>query len=656
MSAKTVDETMEKGKANDTSATFSTIEIDDCGPWVKVIEEATSHGFGHGNRSSSLSVEEGIQRVDRSLIFLEELQILLEQQEHKERPPMNPPNPPSFVIEDHQDELRGEDQRRNNPLSRIIASSTSKPTKQLKKTKTKRQVGTSPSKNRYAAFADESDASSAASSNDSDRGIDDEKKNNDDSGIEEITTRDAHMRIGAKFDKSLSPEAIPYIPSLSLEENDDDSELRPQQLQANQEQPGQSESNHMDAMRLLIRLHASQSDLHAKKARLLQVQHKWLLGAGSLQSSIVALRKGLELADSAISAMDIASERENTTGWVTFSSPQELMTNYHVPTLRDGIPSSTDIAEFADHRRAQLQMDAEITSVSVHYLITEKSRYIRSANVQVAKLEKILQPMWKGRNAARKRIGDGKWKSNPKSKSQPSTLTKTRQRHEEELWAIEEALRQLEFSETEASALAEEADQLREKLKELRFAKNRYNGRRPKRFSPQTVMDPKLHDTEGLSNPEQLANQYGWTFTGSIEGVDCVLFFEKWVDAFEDVTQNLAPSIPESIIVPSLSADSDDEVIVKIGDLNGVDDNVAASCVLVKLDYYFVTGAIQTVVEYPPTYNDMGVLLQNAWTSTLAFNIDKDDFNSCAIYRQMMANPLSTHRLYGGTNVVVMQS
>lgn len=603
------------------AANVSNLESNDYGPWAKVIQEATSHGFHHDKNQSSLSSEEGIQRVDRSLIFLEEIQQLLEQQEQKECPPMKPSNPPAFCDDNRRGESFSGSQQRNNPLSRTIACSRSKTTDKKQQTTTSRRtIQRSASKNQYSAIADESDDSS-----------------DDDSGIEG-TNRDSKVRNGTNIDKSLSAEAIPYIPSLSP---------RNDRNRGNQEE-GSSDTHHIDTMRLLIRLHASQSDLHAKKARLLAEQRKWLLGAGSLQSSIVALRKGLELADTAISAMDFASESTNSAGWANFSSPQEIIATYSIPTTGDAIPSTADIAAFADHRRAQLEMDAEITSISVHYLLTEKTRYIRSANAQVAKLQKILQRMWKGREKAMKRIGNGKWKSNSNTSNftkEPSNFTKERQRYEQELWAIEEALRQLECSQMTTSDLVEEADQLREKLKQLRFAKNRYNGRRPR--SPKNVMEP-------TSFLEEIAKEFGWGFTGSIDGVDCVQFFEKWVDVFDDATPQVPPSIPESIIVPNLNVESDDATNLYNDNLNGVDDDAAKSFVLVKLDYYFLTGAIQTVVEYPATFNDAGVLLQNAWSSTLAFNIDKEDFNSDAVYRQILANPLFTHRLYGGTNAVIV--
>ena len=657
---------------NIDTAKYALSENKDCGPWQNSIQEATMYAFFFASENERhdinpstvwMGTKEEILRVDRSLVYLEELQLLLEQQDHKEGPPLNPSHPPSFFNEDRRDDLHSTSGRRDdypscfrtnesNSTSKLSSSRSKKKKKKSKNStnKTNNSIANAQSrmyqstfKNRYASIAFDNDDS--ITSNDSDIEGDIETLRID------TNRTDSNVYADAKIEMSLSIEAEPYVPSLSFGE-DEDSEggvlhLQQQpQPQANQEQQS-PQHDHMDTLRLLIRLYASQSDLHAKKARLLAVQRKWLLGAGALQSSIVALTKGLDLADTAISAIDVFTDTAYaTTGWAEFSSPQEIIASYNVP------PTIGAVEEFTDHRRAELQKDAQIISVSTCYLVDEKDRYIKLAHREVAKLEKILNPLWKGREAAKKRIGNGQWKSNTKTNPKPSYLTKTRRKHEEELWSLEEALKQLDFSEAATSSLVEEADRLRERLKQLRFTKNRYNGRRHHVNSPQTVVDPEHHETRGSSNLELIADDHDWEFTGSIGGVDCVQFFEKWIDVrFEGQSP---ATIPKTISHPNWSTECDLAVNPASGIANI--DEIAGSFVLVKLDYYFLTGAVQTVVEYPTVYNDEGVVIQPAWSSTLRLDIDKDDVDGVALYRQVMMDPLTAHSFLGGSNVALLHS
>lgn len=643
-------------KVRSNSVGRTTVDDEDCGPWAKVIKEATAYAFATDDnhhapetaansrrRETSFAVlmEEGIQRVDQSLIFLDMLQMLLEQQEHRECPPSNPPIPPVF-LDGHHEKDEGTNHRSNSkskPSTLARRSpSNSKPaslvkSKREKNNETKKMYPTIKSKsqrtkslssNRYAMIASDTD-------DDSDTDNDNAIANDD-----KIAFEDSKPSARAKIERNLSAEAHPFVPI-------DD-------LPSNPEKPS-VETHPMDTVRLLIRLHASQSDLHAKKARLLAMQRRWLLGAGSLQSSIMALSKGLGLADNAISAIVAAMDTNDITGWNNYA--------YDGSTI-DGAPILIQTNTAVDKRRAQLEKDAEITSVSSNYLSIQKNRYINLADAKVARLERILRPIWNSRDAAKKRIGMGKWKSNQQP-NEYSQYTKTRLKHEEELWSIEEALQHLQDTEESTSVLVDEANQLREKLKVMRFAKNRYNGYHPNlpsRSSPRTVSDSQRRDnkTKLPSYLEMIADDYGWVYTGGIGGQDCVQFFEKWV-GFGFKGQSHAAAIPQTIDLPDWSITGYEEPNAETGNLGAATGaSTGGSFVLVKLDFYFLTGTVQTVVEYPATYNDAGAVMQHAWSSTMSFTLNKDDIDGQAMYRQILMDPLLAHSLNGSTNVAILPS
>jgi hypothetical protein len=433
----------------------------------------------------------------------------------------------------------------------------------------------------------------------------------------------------------------------------------------------------MDSMRLLIRLHASQSDLHAKKARLLAAQHRWLPGVGAIQSSITALSQGLELADEAISKIVVAVDVANYNHWHHNDNDSEHEHDTTAATATARIIGT-------DHRRAQLERDAEISSVSTAYLVVEKDRYIKAAHQQATRLGRILGQMWRARDAAKKRIGADEWKNNKNRGESRFAIrfANLRLQHEQELWSLEEALEQLESSQADTSSLVDEASRLREKLRDIRYTKNRYNGRHPIVLRRRTV-DP-TKDGHGtavslvssyLSYPN--AEEYGWTFTGCINGEDCVTFFEKWVG----VGSQHQPHVTVTGLPNSSSSSCWDE-----SDPNKPSDNANANAnannhnygkvgtfVMIKLNFHFVTGAVRTVVEYPAVFDGEGNVVHHAWHSTLDFNNtiinnhnrnrnDEDDCDGDAnrvdpvLYREILMDPLSFYRLYSGINVALLHS
>ena len=665
----------------------------DDGPWANAIQEATAYAFAakdeeeHDRRTNrrpecssssngdrfdcddgvttnigrearlSVLVEEGIVRVDRSLVYLEELRQLLEQQERREWVPY-PCHPPTFRPEHNTTNTNGNhfkapsSAKKRATKSHRDATASSRSTKSKSNSKsssTKKEKQQTPKsvmhwsnyENRFAMIAFDSDDDS-----------DDDSSSESDS-YSDIDNRDAN----AIIENSLSAEAIPYVPSLSFEE-----EVGGHPQHQQQHQHG---SECMDSMRLLIRLYASQSDLHAKNARLLAAQRRWLPGAGALQSSITALSQGLELADEAISKIVVALDVANYNNW------QQLDDHDATATAAGSIIGT-------DHRRAQLEQDAEISSVSTAYLVLEKDRYIKAAHQQATRLGRILGQMWKARDAAKKRIGADEWKNN-KNRSE-SRFANVRLQHERELLSLEEALEQLENSQADTSSLVDEASRLREKLRDIRYMKNRYNGRRPIVLRRRMV-DPTHHGhataaslvSSCLSYPN--AEEYGWTFTGCINGEDCVNFFEKWVGVgSQHQPKVIVTGLPNRI---SSSLDESDPHN-KSDNANKNNYGKIGTFVMIKLNFHFVTGVVRTVVEYPAVFDGEGNVVHHAWHSTLDFNDtiinnhndennDNDEDNDDeegdganrvdpALYSQILMDPLSFYRLYGGINVALLHS
>eukprot|EP00536_Pseudo-nitzschia_multiseries_P016046 jgi/Psemu1/292326/fgenesh1_pg.1006_\ len=641
-----------------------------CGPWATAIQEATAYAFfiseddpfvdgeansnatderrtrtrtnkQHGpsreNRNPDQTNEAPtgtnnatpLDRVECSLGYLETLKELLEQQENWEWVPY-PCHPPSFHRlhggDDGGSSVNGCNNKENKKYragsydrSNITRSGSESSTAETTTTtttttataaatatakkKTKLRVtsnGTSQSshhgriwidsKNRYASFASEMDSDSdeeEEEENGEEENGDDDDEDEDDDGEEDSTTEaKSKVKPGQSIHHSLSASAIPYDPE----------KLQEEQFEM------------MDTIRLLIRLHASQSDLYAKKARLLATNHRWLPGAGALQSSIVALAQGLDLADAAIS--------------------KTLAATAAAPTVDYNHGNYTK----TDHRMGQLERDAEITSVSSCYLVYEKDRYLKAAHKQATKLESILKPMWERRDQARRRLGNNKWVHNNKSKGY---YAKMRLQHEREFYALEQALEQLEDSQTDASSLVNEASRLREKLKDIKYAQNRYNGKR--KSYPQGA-------TEAVEFG--LPVQYGWTFTGSLDrgGEDCVEFYEKWVGVGSSSLP--PPPLPDAHAsggigrVDSPSAGKKSNLASTNGNINIAKDEQGGEFVLVKLDVHYVTGAVRTVVHYPARYDASdGSLLQPEWKSPQYF---PGSSVGPGLYHCILANPLST--------------
>ena len=155
-------------------------------------------------------------------------------------------------------------------------------------------------------------------------------------------------------------------------------------------------------------------------------------------------------------------------------------------------------------------------------------------------------------------------------------------------------------------------------------------------FDAMTALFPDSLDFDRY--PDPIVDYYGWSFTGSIDGEDCVQFFEK--DA------NLGSN--KRLILPGDSNHSDDRN-------NTVNDDVSIGpFFLVKLDFYFLTGAIRTVVDYPATYDRNGSIVNPAWSSTLYFDNYENRIDTI-LFHQLLMDPVSVHRRHDScTNVAAL--
>ncbi|VEU38341.1 unnamed protein product [Pseudo-nitzschia multistriata] len=607
MAKWTVDRNSNPGSVHDKSNNDDKATVLQSGPWAAAIQEATSYAFvvddpccdrdvdsnksaGVSRRShrkkNNLALATPLERVDCSLKYLDSLRVLLEQQDNWEWVPY-PCNPPSFhplqenIIDDQNTTFSAsfnkenkEDASHNSPQKITFHSSKSSPHKNQK---TKHSVTSGNlslsqgnnwaySRNRFAGFASDSDS-------DRDEG---------DDPVEDLEPLNTLM------DQDLSAEANSYEPSHDQEHQ--------------QQQPLET----MDTIRLLIRLKASQSDLYAKKARLMATARYWLPGAEALHSSSVVLTQGLELADA------------------TISKTLSLATSTSTSTVGSKNKKKNDV------RLRQLERDADIISVSTSYLIYEKERYLKVAHSQALKLEHILRPMWERRDQARQRMGQ-RWNKNP---NPSGYFARMRKQYEMELYALEQALKSLEESQANASSLMDEAGRLRNKLREIKYAQNRHNGKK-RRSRPN-------NPAEAIE--DNLPVQYMWAFTGSIDsGEDSVEFYEKWVDSGSpSLTRGATAEITTGGIGPPSIGNKVEPTDTHGVENSGVGTEQHKTCghlVLVQLDVHATTGAIRTVVEYPADYDDdSGTLIQPTWKMELFYSSTSIDLE---LYRRVLTDPMS---------------
>jgi hypothetical protein len=262
----------------------------------------------------------------------------------------------------------------------------------------------------------------------------------------------------------------------------------------------------LNMRRLLIRILTTQSDLYAYLARDCRHSRNWSTGADHCLAAVQRIHQAVLLADSEISRL-----------W-----NQDMQADTH------------------NIHTEGLVKDADTCQVAVQHLTQEKDRFQQAAEKQAASLTNKLEPQWAGRDEVKSKMGDDKWRNNPRPKNDYAA---TRRALEQELRDLQPALEKLGALDT--GALAQSAMDLQQRLgkqdaTQSWTSQQRYNGQRPTDTSRRV-------DEDHYPDPQV----FGWTFTGSWDNV--VEFFEK----------------PH--------------------DTGGV----------VKLDWYFTTGTVKTSLDHP---------------------------------------------------------
>jgi hypothetical protein len=291
-----------------------------------------------------------------------------------------------------------------------------------------------------------------------------------------------------------SPDAVPEALSSGSPQNDDS-----------------SSSSILNMRRLLIRILTTQSDLYAYLARDCRRNSNWSTGADHCLAAVQRIHQAIMLADSEISRL--WNNQENTS------------------TEADSTPAVV---------LEGLVEDADTCQVAVQHLTQEKDRFQQAAERQATYLTKKLEPQWATRDEVKTRMGDDKWRNNPRPKHDYAAQ---RRALEQELRDIQPALEKLGALDT--GALVQSAQALQQRLGKNQdvawTSQQRYNGERPTDTSRRV-------DIDHYPDPEV----FGWTFTGSWDNM--VEFFEKSGDA----------------------------------GVGGV----------VKLDWYFTTGTVKTSMDH----------------------------------------------------------
>ena len=263
--------------------------------------------------------------------------------------------------------------------------------------------------------------------------------------------------------------------------------------------------NVLSIRRLLIRLHACQSDLLQHLGNLAvgrsgsnrhQQPPRWVEGADWCALAVEAVQTALALAD------------EEICRWLSQQESQQQRGQRSHPT---GAAPCTN-SQYED-----LVQDADIVSVSVQHLVRQRERFCDAAERERDRLTRRLEPQWESRDEVRERMGD-RWYSNPHPKCDYAAA---RRDDEERLQQVELALEKLDLLDVNAleNALKWSMAQLsRTTSAGDDNTKHRHNAMRPADLS-RRVPWGDYPDPAG----------FGWEFTGSHEP-SRVEFFQKGGD------------------------------------------------------------------------------------------------------------------------------
>jgi hypothetical protein len=340
----------------------------------------------------------------------------------------------------------------------------------------------------------------------------------------------------------------------------------------------------MDVARLLVRLYSCQSDLLARKARVLSQQKDWVDGVINIQQSIKSLDEALNLADNEISKHE---QKTYSACLAAAVGGSHSGSNHAILTA---------MISYSKQRLWNFQHDADAIHVASMSVIKTNDMYNKAAKKQKDRLEKGIKESLEARERVKSAMGEERWNNNYKNKKVTawSLHYAQRQAKAQELKSVNTALDKLskldDISTMEESILSlkertvaqynstyfsmlpgfsqQQQDQQAQALSDFYHSglveytnntgtvidRSRYNNLRPSVAAATYRL---------LNFPD--ASEYGWLYTGCDETQGVEYFEKQYVQEEKD-----ADGIPGNIALPT-----------------------------VKLDWYYMTGDCSVVMCHP---------------------------------------------------------
>lgn len=294
-------------------------------------------------------------------------------------------------------------------------------------------------------------------------------------------------------------------------------------------------SENMDCRRLHIRILTSQSEIFACKAGIFAARDckDFKEGAAQLQLALHKIHQALKVADSRISK------------WWTFMESARI----------------SDATSRTREKDALVE-DANVVEVAIQNMTQRREKMLGLCHQEQNWLLRKLEPQWESRDEVKQRIGEERWKNNPRPKMDYAAQ---RREFEQRLRVVRQAMEALEALDATATTALHRANKMQYQLQhnmrpepntsssdeagtsrstDEDIAQRRHNGHRPSAEWLSRRVDIRQY-------PDPTS--FGWTFTGSWEAAE---FFER------SVVQN------------------DREY-------------------LVKLDWFFTTATVKTSLDHP---------------------------------------------------------
>lgn len=184
--------------------------------------------------------------------------------------------------------------------------------------------------------------------------------------------------------------------------------------------------------RIMIRLLAALSDLHAARARIHGSARppRWLDGAKDYGASFDCVQTAQLIIDEQLAQL-MQEEEEGKREDPGVVAP-----------VAEGFSAPRTIDESAK----ELSDDAQVILVSLEHFGSARDAYMRSAARRARHLQSILEPQWQTRDEVKARLGEERWTNNPNPKRD---YAERRARDERELRELERARGLLEEMEVE---------------------------------------------------------------------------------------------------------------------------------------------------------------------------------------------------------------